>query len=536
MTIRSRVRLFQLIIAASVLMMAAVIYGAMRSTDYYLKRVQLANHQLEAITALKVNANRFSEQIAELLLIGEAERPDFESARSELEAGFDRLERMIKGELDFLSGAPEQKQELDELYRLERMRLLYGEISRFVVQMIELQNQGRQNDAVSMFRREIENRLDAEFETLLTAAILDEKDEVEWVERRAEALWRRSALMTAGAAAAAIAFCLVSGLLLTRALIQPVALLTQGTEAVSRGELDHRIAFDSRDELGILARRFNAMAALLEEQSAIVLRSRSDLEQQVTERTKELAAANKRLTDLDRLRVQFLADISHELRTPLTALRGEAEVTLRHHPRDAAVYRDTLGRIVAHTAEMSRHIEDLLFLARTEVDTVRFERRHVVLQGLIAEAVRDGEALARDKNITIEAECPSDPIWIEADAQRFRQALVILLDNAIKYSPRDRSTSIRVSPTRTFAEVTVRDEGMGIPAEELPNVFDRFYRGRRSSASNQGGSGLGLSIAKWLVEKHGGGIAVESEENRFTEVKIRIPRVEAPPLVQDPAG
>jgi signal transduction histidine kinase len=442
---------------------------------------------------------------------------------------------MIKGELEFVGGTPEHKQELDELYRLQRMRTLYGEINQFVAEMIGLRDQGRQAEAVAMFRREVENRLDAEFESLVTAAVLDERDEVGWVERRAEALWRRLAWATAGAVLVAILFSLVASLLLMRALIRPIKLLTAGTEAVSRGGFDHRIRYDSSDELGTLAKRFNEMAAHQQEQRALLLNARSDLERQVNERTRELGAANKRLTDLDRMRVHFLADISHELRTPLTALRGEAEVTLRHGAEDERVYRDTLERIMSQTLEMSRLVDDLLFLARTESDTIRFEPRRVVLQDLIAEAVRDGEMLAQNKGITVEAEYPPDPVCIEADTQRFKQALMILLDNAIKYSAPAGSVSVRMTAAPRSAEVTVRDEGMGIPIEELPNVFERFYRGRISSAASRGGSGLGLAIAKWLVEKHGGEIAIESEENRFTEVRIRIPRVEVASLVQDPA-
>ena len=351
MSIRARVHLFQVIVGVSVLMMAAVVYVTLRSTEYYLRRVQWASHQLEAITSLKVNANRFSEQIAELLLIGEAERSDFESARSELEAGFARLEGITKGEGEFLAGTDEEKSELEEIHRIERMRALYGEINQAVSQVVALRDQGRQDEAILMFRSEIENLLDAEFENLLTAAELDEKEEVHWVERRADALWRQLAVMTASAALVAVALCVASGFLFARSLTRPITLLTQGTEAISRGQLEHRIPYESSDELGILARRFNEMAALQEEQRALLLHARSDLERQVDQRTRELAAANKRLTDLDRLRVQFLADISHELRTPLTALRGEAEVTLRHGYKEEAIYRDTLERIVSQASE-----------------------------------------------------------------------------------------------------------------------------------------------------------------------------------------
>ena len=154
--------LFQLIVVASVLMMAAIVYLTIRSTTYYMERVQWANNQLEAVTALTVNANRYSEQIAEFLLIGEPERSDYESASAELEAGFDALEKLTLGEAVFLGRNSEQENDGDEIFRITRMCALYGEISKATARAIDLHNKGRQEDAVMVFRRDIENRFNAE--------------------------------------------------------------------------------------------------------------------------------------------------------------------------------------------------------------------------------------------------------------------------------------------------------------------------------------------------------------------------------------
>ncbi len=525
--IRARILLFQLIVVAALIVMAAIVYIAIRSTNYHLQRVQWAHHQHEAVTALTVNANRYSEQIAEFLMIGEAERVDYDSARAELEAGFDRLEKVTTGEFEFLARAGGRDDKRDELFRIERMRTLYGEIDRAAARVIDLRNQGQQEEAIRVFRREIENRLDAEFENLLKAASLDEEDEVERTERRAEALWRRLTWITAVLALASVVLCLVAASLLARSLVRPINLLTKGTEAISRGELGHRIAYDSSDELGTLAKRFNEMAAHQEDQRDRLLNAKAELEREVATRTAELATANQRLTDLDRLRVQFLADISHELRTPLTALRGEAEIPLRHGSKPEAVYRDALARIVAQSLDMSRLVDDLVFLSRSETDTIRFEPSRTDLVAIVADAVHEGEMLGRSKAITVEAEYRQDPIWVIADGQRLKQALMIVLDNAIKYSPRGRSITLKMAVASGHAEILVRDEGKGIPTEELPKVFERFYRGRGVNASRQPGSGLGLSIAKWLIEKHQGEITLTSEVGSFTEVQVRIPCADA---------
>ncbi|WP_292399616.1 ATP-binding protein [Mesorhizobium sp.] len=536
MGIRSRILVFQLIVVGAVVMMAAIVYITIRSTTYYTQRVQWANNQLEAVTALTVNANRYSEQIAEFLLIGEPERPDYESARAELEAGFEKLAQLTRGEAEFLGRSSEQEDSGDEIFRITRMRTLYGEIAKATSDAINLRNQGRQEDAVRIFRRDIENRFDAEFENILEAARRDEEEEVVRTELQAEALWRRLTWMTAGLALAAVVLCFVSAFLLARSLMRPISLLTEGTEAISRGDLDHRIAFDGRDELGALARRFNEMATHQQDQRDRLLNAKAELEQQVATRTSELAAANQRLTELDRLRVQFLADISHELRTPLTALRGEAEIPLRHGSKPEAVYRDALERIVTQSLEMGRLVDDLVFLSRSETDTIRFEPRRTDLVSIVADAVHEGEILGRAKGISINAAYGTRPVWITADAQRLKQALVIILDNAIKYSPRDRSVNLNMTVVDGHAEIAIRDKGLGIPAEEIPKVFERFYRGRSPRASRQLGSGLGLAIAKWLVEKHRGEIALTSEVGFFTEVVVRLPHADATASADENAG
>jgi signal transduction histidine kinase len=277
-----------------------------------------------------------------------------------------------------------------------------------------------------------------------------------------------------------------------------------------------------RDELAVLSRRFNEMAAQIEDQQHRLMLAKSELESQVQERTAELQQANVRLQHLDRSRLQFLADISHELRTPLTIVRGEAEVSLRGAARPADEYRDMLERIVQEVTQISQLVDDLLFLARSEADTIRFDVRPVVLQEVLAEAVAAGEGLMRPGGTRLDRDWPEEPIRIEADPQRLKQAVVILVDNALKYT--QNADAVRVTAGRNggFAEVAVIDRGPGIAGEDLPYVFERFYRGGARNG-DLGGSGLGLPIAKWIAEKLGGAISVTSEPYERTEFRIRLP-------------
>jgi signal transduction histidine kinase len=522
MTLSLRVHLFLLMVVVSSFIMAAVVFVTLLLTREYLREVEQVDDRLEAIASLQVYASQYAGRIPELLLPG-ADSSAFERSRSEFDKILDRLQQRINADED-----------LDELYRLERLRALRHELDGFIARMVELRGAGRLDEAVAVYRREVSTRLEGAFNNVIMAAVLDERDEVGQAEGRAATLWRNLATAASLVAFLAAGACLLAGAALRRSLLRPLGLLISGTEAMARGDFEHRIRYDAADEFGALATRLNEMTALHQQQRALLLQARKNLEAEVAARTSELGAANQRLVDLDRMRAQFLADISHELRTPLTALRGEAEVTLRHGQGEE-VYQATLRKIVNQASELNRLVEDLLFLARTETDTVRFEWRRLVLQDVLGEAASEAEMLARARNIQIEADFPSKPIWIEADPQRFKQALMILLDNAVKYSSPGRSVMLRVRIEGSHAQVSVRDEGMGISAEDLPRVFERYYRGRMSGTPGKGGTGLGLAIAKWLVEKQGGDIAITSEENRFTEVRITMPTLEVRSLAQDSA-
>jgi signal transduction histidine kinase len=514
MTIRARIRRWQMVAAAAAIAVAgAGLHAVLAARDQHAALAR-ANRQLAAATALKASANRFSEQIAEYLLVGAPERADYDSARAELEAALDRFEAS--------SIAEDRDGELEDAHRLERMRRLYHLVSAATAEAAALRADGRLEEAIALFRRDIEDRLDAEFETLLTSAVLDEAEEVGRAERRAEALWPRLVGLLLLAALGAAALCLLGGVVLSRGLVRPIRSLTDGAESIARGRLDHRIPYDGRDELGLLARRMNEMAAVQEEQRSLLLNARTELERQVAERTAELEAANRRLTELDRLRVRFLAEIGHELRTPLTALRGEAEITLRHDGKAEAVYRDTLERIVGHAAGMARVVDDLLLLTRSEADTLRFEMRSVVLQEVLQAAARDATALGRPEAVTVAAALPEAPVAVQADPRRLRQALTIVLGHAVARSPHGGSVALEMRAEAGEAVVVVRDAGAAVPAEEMPHVFDRFHLGTGGRLSGEQGGTLNLAMAKWLVEKHGGRIAIAPVAAGM-EVRLRLP-------------
>lgn len=284
----------------------------------------------------------------------------------------------------------------------------------------------------------------------------------------------------------------VVGLLLSRAIARPVRRLTAAAEAVAQGQLDLQVPVRSHDEVGQLSRAFNEMTA-------------------------RLRAARQIQTD-------FVANVSHELRTPLTAVKGLVE-TLRDGAMDDYQVRDHfLETIESETDRLIRLVNDLLLLSRADSEALSLQREPVDLAKL-ARATADRfapQAEAQELTLQVMA-APTAPLaW--ADPDRVEQVLLNLLDNAVKYSRPGGNVTVSVDgASGGMAQVQVRDEGIGIPAEDLARIGERFYRADRARSRAEGGSGLGLAIARALVQAHGGQLWLESQEGHGAVVTFTLP-------------
>lgn len=243
---------------------------------------------------------------------------------------------------------------------------------------------------------------------------------------------------------------------------------------------------------------------------------------EVRELSENVNALLSRLEDAFRKVKQFTADASHELRTPLTVLRGEAEVALRH-PRTAEEYQVVIASSIEEIHRMGRIVEDLLLLAKGDLGEAPIEKMPLSLDSLLREIAVHAEMLAeaRELRFTL-AEGP--PTIISADPLRIRQLFWNLLDNAMKYtSPGGRVFLSHTRPEAGWVRVTVKDTGVGIPAEEQKRIFERFYRVDKHRARVQGGSGLGLAICQWIAEVHGGRIEVRSTLGQGSSFLVYLP-------------
>ena len=284
----------------------------------------------------------------------------------------------------------------------------------------------------------------------------------------------------------------VVGWLLSRAIASPLRRLTAAAEAVAGGRLDQQVPVRSRDELGRLSQTFNEMTA--------------------------------RLRAARQMQVDFVANVSHELRTPLTAIKGLVE-TLRDAAADDPQVRDRfLETVEGETDRLIRLVNDLLILSRADSEALNLQRVSVDLAQLVRATMNRLAPQAEARGLACRAEAHPDPLVVWADPDRVEQVLLNLLDNAIKFSQSGGTVTVRVrgepgQPVR----VQVQDEGVGIPAEDLARVGQRFYRADRARSRAEGGSGLGLAIAQALVEAHGGQLWLESQEGQGTLVTFTLP-------------
>jgi len=220
---------------------------------------------------------------------------------------------------------------------------------------------------------------------------------------------------------------------------------------------------------------------------------------------------------------QFTADASHELRAPVSLIRTTAEVTALKRDRPAKEYLEALDEIQEEAERTSQIVDSLMLLARTDSGKEMLDCVAVDACRIVREAAEQGERLARNRGVGFSIDVPPSSIPIQADSEALRRALLILMDNAAKYTPRGGSIRVDVTTSDGFAVASVSDTGIGISPDELPRVFDRFWRADKARSRELGGAGLGLSIAKWIVEMHDGSISVQSDVETGSVFTIHVP-------------
>lgn len=300
-----------------------------------------------------------------------------------------------------------------------------------------------------------------------------------------------------GAGALALLLSGAAGLWLASRLARPMGALVGAADAVANGDLSRSVPDKSAvHEIDALARAFNRMTASLRQN--------------------------------DQARTAFVADVSHELRTPLTVIKGAAE-TIQDNPDDGVARERFLGAISSETDRLIGLVNDLLVLTRADSGGLQMTREVFDLRALAQTRVALFQPLALRKRIALTCEGGAGDVCVDADAHRLAQVLDNLIDNALRHAPEGGSVAVHVRVDGARAVCDVIDDGPGIAPEHMARVFDRFYRADSSRARNTGGNGLGLSIARALVEAHGGAISVASAQPHGTRFSWSLARVECQP-------
>ena len=229
----------------------------------------------------------------------------------------------------------------------------------------------------------------------------------------------------------------------------------------------------------------------------------------------------EKLAEANQAKTEFIADVSHELRTPLTVLRGNAQVGLALGDGESD-QAELFEEIVAESKRMSRMVEELLFLARSDSSSLPLEFETVAVEPFLAELAERARMLASERGATLETDLKGKGL-LEIDPQRIEQAALILVDNAAKYGPQGGRITLSSSVRAGELRITVEDRGPGIPKDELPRIFERFYRLDKARSRRMGGAGLGLPIAKTIVEAHDGHIEAVSRPDKGTSMSLCLP-------------
>lgn len=492
----------------ALLIMGALSVWSIYSADNFLARANRAYHQLNLVNRIEADINYF--MLNELAVTTD---PAFTPAQprvtaESIETQLEQLTRTIQYEIDIEKDLAKKAEIAEEFKTAQSLKALFQDVRAEIDREREMAKAIDTLAALRAFFRNVLGDSLRRLRDVTSEASSGEETEAAAVVERMNDLQRRLIMSSALIGGFTALGALVVSLLVYRAIMRPVSLLADGAKRFGRGDLQHRIKVAQPREFVVLANRFNAMADHMHGQRTQLEQSKERLEEIVRERTRNLEQSTLKLKEIDENRRLFFSKTSHELRTPVTVLMGEAEVALRNKNADVETYRDALSHIVASGGFLRRRLEDLISLARSEDGRVTLERRSVDLSQCVRETVAAAEAYARASEVYLEDRIVEDTLHVEGDPSWIKQAILAVIDNAVKFSPPNGEVTISLTRNDRFGVVEIADSGPGVEDEALTNLFDPYFQA--SGGKRRGGSGLGLTVARWIVEQHHGKISARN--------------------------
>jgi two-component system OmpR family sensor kinase len=473
----------------------------------FSERLDGAQTQLHAMREVDGAAGRYGRQVVDQLLFGYDRSGPLQTARNDMERVLANLTRATRAEMHTVLGSADLQTELPELEQVRRMVDTYHEIDAAATRAFHLGDEGDPAGAREVISRGVDFRLTNELQPLLSKGIADEEAEISGKLTEFED-WRRTAVLVgATVGLLMLATLLLLWLWVHRAVTATISgLVGEATAAIGEPGLP------TRADVSSLAVAVHRLASSMHSERLSATTDRA-----------EAAHAHERIRNLNEARGKLLADVGHQLRTPLTVLRGEADVALRGEGNSAALL-DSMTRIRSQAAELGHLLEDFIEAARQADEPRSLNQVPLRIDDVVADAADEASVLVDSREITLDLDLAAGG-EVTADFRALKQAVMIGLDNAIKHSPPGGTINVSSLRNGGVVSISVADRGPGVLEADRPHVFERFYRGSQEDDLLNPGFGIGLSIAKDIVERHQGTVSLENRPEGGAIFTISLPAI-----------
>ncbi len=510
------VLLFVGLLGLAVISTALVVWGA-RESRQSLQSFDLAHRSYQAHLSLSNHTYQLFKQFGDAMTIGDRDRGEGErELLALLRKDISQIREIISTEIRITG--EDKGGDLEHLARIET------KINKLVDEYASVLGLGyplELSEEWGRLSRILDERVDKDFALLIDEALDRQRSELAEAQRASEARIALSQRLSIAVSAIGALVALVALGWLIRGFTRPVNQLIDAAGSFGRGEAGHRISLADGGELGAIAAALNRMADEIDARQGRLEAANEALEQAVASRTAELERLLAAIREAEGARKQLLADVSHELRTPLTIIRGEAEIALRGAEKAIGDYREALGRCRDAAVHTGRLVDDLLFIARHESRETRLSIAPTDLRVLVPEVMVSCQGLWGHAGVSARFQSALDAAPARVDSGRLRQVLMILLDNAKRYG--GGQIDVRLERSGDSYSIEVSNDGPGLDGEDVDRVFGRFYRGSNAIERYGAGVGLGLPVAKAIVEAHHGHISLDSTPGEGVTVSVVLP-------------
>lgn len=517
-SLRTRIIILLAVAASVAALSAGLLFYGLSSSQQLIDRSQAAQERIEGHITLAGRLNDYRSATQAMLVTGNVDEDGKLRLRQQVDpvrSAFSNLLSLNVAEVDRASGDGKSRAATKGLV-LSRMKAQFDNLHRTLLEL-EPEPGALQRGEAAL------NVFGVAMSPMLVDSIENERQLVAVTNQQIAQLRTRLIRVAGVVAALALLAFVATWFLVGRPLLRRIDETISGAEAIAGGDLTRRLMPSGNDELTQLMNRFNLMADNLAGREEELRAAQADLQATVDRQTSDLREVNNRLETIDGNRREFFADISHELRTPLTVVQGEAEFNLKPGTRPkAAEMRQSFETILVRVRELRRRVDDMLRVARSESGKLDLHDALVDINLVAGEAVAGEAATARRRNMVLHREPSPAALLVRGDRDWLRQVISGLIMNAIKYAAEGTRIDVRAHATAGQVIIEVADQGPGIDASQMKQVFDRFVQG--SSTAGSDGFGIGLHLARWVVEAHNGEISLANNEaGPGLTVTIRLP-------------